>query len=496
MELRNREVLLRVGAAVAWAGLAALLVYALWYHAEIIRFPQQWEYREGALLVQVRALDAGIGLYAPENLPQYANVYGWLYPALASLLSPGDPGFAFLRLISAAGMWGATLLVYREARSSGASTLLAAALALALYTQLLHFVIPYARPDGIGVLIYVGALVLGARSKPGFPAAIGIFVLGVLGFLAKAYFILVIPLVFAYWILFVDWRKGLLLGALAAAATVVFLVGLDRWVPAYFTATIFSQHRGAMQGANWHHLVAQLKPYSQASAGLLLLLVVGLVAAPPRSRRDMPFPVFAALFAAAALLGKLGHSQGAFLTYFIELLTPPLVLSIAVLLARGTPRLAQGPLVPAAVLGAAAYGVGILFTPSADLSHWKRDYVAAAQLTDGYPKVFATPMLAGYLAQTQREVFDNGQNEYIGSDSVLAGNPWGFGVPQAELVRVVHAFETRVRERLEQRDFDLVVTDSSAPQLPWFPMLQANYVVSREASIGRADLKYWVPRRQ
>src|SRR5262245_32406866 len=112
----TKERVRRAATAVVAAGGAALLLYALWYHFRIVRFPQQWEYREGALLVQVRALDAGIPIYRVENLPLHANVYGWFYPALASLLSWGDVGFPFLRAVSAAGIFGAVLLVYGEAR--------------------------------------------------------------------------------------------------------------------------------------------------------------------------------------------------------------------------------------------------------------------------------------------------------------------------------------------------------------------------------------------
>lgn len=480
--------------------LVGLLLYAFWNHAQRVAFSQQWEYREGALLIQVRALQAGIDLYRTESLPQYLNVYGWLYPALATFLAPSqDIGFPFLRAISAAALLAAASLVYHELRAFGASRLLSAVLATTLYAHTLHHVTPLARPDGVGVLIYVVGLVAGCRCKPSVTSAVLITGLAILGFLTKAYFVLIAPLIFSYWILFLDLRKGLLLGLASAAAGLAFVALLDLTVPGYFTSTIFSQYRGAsapQTAASWHYVALQIKEYGAVTASLLLLLTASAVLwiRNRSSWREMPFVCYALLFMLVALALRLAHSPGAYLTYFFELLSPPLVLAVGWLLTKYVHAAKVANSAAAVALVSTTSAVITVLAPQQWLENWKAEYAVAAHATDGYRHVLATPLLAGYLAQTGREALNTGQNEYLRSDALLAGNPLGLGVPRKELEEVIRSFDDAIVDGIKNQRFDLVVTDQGTKSQNWTTPLTANYTVVSERSIGMWKLQYWQPR--
>lgn len=100
--------------AVSCTGL--LVLYLVAYHLDILSFSQQWEYREGALPIQVTAILNGVNIYHPENLPIYFNQYGWTYPFISSLVCLFlGVSFPALRLVSALAIFGTLLLTFWHA---------------------------------------------------------------------------------------------------------------------------------------------------------------------------------------------------------------------------------------------------------------------------------------------------------------------------------------------------------------------------------------------
>ena len=83
-------------------GLALVLVYFFLrifiYHYELIVYPYSATLREAALQSSTSLLLRGINPYGLEQMPQYTNVYGIVYPLL---------------VMPFAKIWGATLPVHR-----------------------------------------------------------------------------------------------------------------------------------------------------------------------------------------------------------------------------------------------------------------------------------------------------------------------------------------------------------------------------------------------
>jgi len=419
--------------AMGWLGL-------LW--ARMVVSPAPQEMREGALVMTTLALLDGRNPYASAD-PLAAglaggNLYGILYPlAVAPAALVLGPGLATHRLVNGLALLLAALQVWRGARAAGAARLPALLAALLSLSGWLYWVGPTVRPDGVGLALMLGALVVAApdpASPRRFAAALA---LSLAGFAAKIYFVGGVLIVAAYVMLFVSWRRGLAMGAAAVAATCLWALLIEMLMPGW-GALVLRANIGATS-YDIGHLARQGWDWLVFSLPLLAGLAAGLRCLPrTRWRGGAGFWGFAALCGLAVLLVSLGGHGGAHMTYFFHLLTPPLAVAVAAAMGEAeAPRRALLLALPVAV-GLNAHW--FVLDP-ARFAEAEARFAVAAEALAAAASPLVTTEFAALAALAGHAPVETGHTEYM--------------LPAAEQA----ALRQRLAEALRARAFDIAIVN-------------------------------------
>jgi hypothetical protein len=211
-------------------------------HYKIIVNPFQNEFREGAILLTTKALLSGINPYDLANQPQYTNVYGIFYHLLVYPLAkifglslPIHRILSGLFIVSTCiGTFG---ILYKKLQVSWLLSLSASTI---LYAQLIYLVNPLARPDGLGLFIFLTGLYIPWQYQFSRLSLLASVVLGILGLLTKPYFFLLIPYIGVYLFLFKSKLKSIKYGLLALATLLFTVVVINLFFKSYFNNTFFA----------------------------------------------------------------------------------------------------------------------------------------------------------------------------------------------------------------------------------------------------------------
>jgi hypothetical protein len=419
--------------AMGWLGL-------LWVRMVLSPAPQ--EMREGALVMTTLALLDGRNPYA-SAAPLAAglaggNLYGILYPlAVAPFALVLGPGLPTHRLVNGLALLVAAALVWRGARAAGAARLPALLAALFSLAGWLYWVGPTVRPDGLGLALMLGTLVVAApdpASPRRFAAALA---LSLGGFAAKLYFVGGVLIVAAYAFLFVSWRRGLAMGAAAVAATGLWALLLEMAMPGW-GALVLRANIGAAR-YDVGHLVRQGWDWILFSLPLLAGLSAVLWCLPlSRWRGGAGFWGFAALCGLAVLLVSLGGHGGAHMTYFFHLLTPPLAIAVAAAMGEAeAPRRALILSLPVAV----ALNAHWFVIDPKRFAEAEARFAVAAEALAAASSPLVTTEFAALAALAGHAPVETGHTEYM--------------LPPAEQA----ALRRRLSEALRARAFDIAIVN-------------------------------------
>lgn len=454
------------GGYVAGWVLAILLTVAVAYyaafHARFLTLPGPQEARESAIPLTTGLMLAGGRPYTLATEPAVTNVYGIVY------------NYA---LLPAAKIWGSTFFVHRVGSLvfllAGASLLCAMLLkdgvgrALALAGAVFYYLINTttydicARPDTLGSALMLAALWLVMPGRNGQPASWaklgGSVLLGVLAFYTKPYFVFALPLAAAALLLTGGLKRALPYAAGAAALGLASLPVVNHIWP-YYIFSIYTTHLYP-ETTPPIFFSYQLHDFLELHAGLLAAAaVLGAGWLIQRSkvvelpvalawRRWQPTPaVLQLLMAVAAMLFILGNHDGAFRIYWVQLVTPFLLLTVLSGLAR------SGGRIRALALGLLAVNVVILLTWMRP--PWPQDSAPAWQawqtLTAGKPWQLLPYGMLPDVPPAGASLVDNGQTSYFANlalEQLRPDDPAYLRV--MKYLRDVHAY-------ILQRRFDVI----------------------------------------
>lgn|GEM_PF-5479991 len=158
--LPNEEKLRPWQAALVLAVLGVVLFITAGFHRDLVNAPFPLDGHEPAQALMAQGVAQGVDFADIRNLPRYAEVYGPLYPALAGALCAH--GWACdvrgQRRLVAALLAAVLALLLLICRRLGVPWLESACVALWAYELLLLNVTPIARPDGLGLLLWLAGL--------------------------------------------------------------------------------------------------------------------------------------------------------------------------------------------------------------------------------------------------------------------------------------------------------------------------------------------------
>ncbi len=251
-------------------GLLHALVF-LGIAAVRLAYPFDVEWMEGGMLTHAARLRAGLPIYAAPSADFVSFFYTPLYPAVVAGLSwlTGDVTFALGRAVSLVATLGTFALLFHLVRreSSARYGLLAVGVYAALFRTNGAFY-DLARPDALFMLVLLAAVYV-AWTIRGWQGAAGSAVLFVVAFFTKQTSSVFVPAVGLY-LLWRNWRHGVLFGVLIAGLGALAVWLYDRSTGGWFWTYIFEGHQGHL--FYWKNILMEYWRDVLFLAPLLLLL--------------------------------------------------------------------------------------------------------------------------------------------------------------------------------------------------------------------------------
>ena len=455
-----------------WVGLALLVAgYIAFWIGENYRASYPLEYREGAMLAFTQLLVDGSNPYALEHRPVHLNVYGpgyhWAVLPLARIF--GNT-FQVHRAVSVGFIVATCLLLGWVLRWDKVSWPFAGVASLLLFIQLGQGLSIVARPDALGLFLFLASLFLPYRfgfATWSLAASLG---LSLLAFLTKPYFVLGLALVPLYVFVHEGKGRGLVLGMAALLSLGLVGVVVGRAYECYFTETFFVSLNGATR--KWRHLKNIGSGYLVLNFGLVAILLWALVArawrslrtrgspgpgSDRRSRVDLfdlrkplwnvrgNLPAFVLIGDGAALIGLLGLHQGNGVLYYHQLVTPFLLWLVFRQVDVGW--------------GRPAWALVLLLV---NLSWWStcvprrpgdygKEWAALESLLASHTQVFNAPNLVHLILRQGKTLYDSGQTECY----LLATRRNFTAIAPAYAERGL-AYRRAVEDQIRGQQFDLI----------------------------------------
>ncbi len=503
------------------AGLGYFGVRLAMYAVTMIATPFQNEYREGVMLLATHNILQGINPYLLENQPVAINVYGIMYNLLVSPFAwVFGNTLAVHRVVSVVCILGACAVVYQWLRKESTSRLLALSGSLLLLGSLLFYVIPTARPDGLGELLFLLMIFLPLRYRFGKISLMVSCFLGIAAFYTKLYFILGIAIVASYLFLYVSKKTAVIyiLGFTALLAATIFCV--CRLAECYFLDVLFVN--GSDNHSSFGYMLYQLMVFGFINLPIIgviainhinisgirglpasfrqiprqwVKLIDGLDVDAPLIKRPLSLDRYSLLVASAVIVCLLGQHYGQFLVYFFQLITPFLVIvTIKGVDFRKTRAAASIGLL---LLNLYFISFGLLGTndPSPYLGGWQQVW----DLIGSSKQVFNSPAVAAELILSDKTVVDAGQNEYYYATIPYSGTI--LAPKYQEVVDQGRRYRDNITQMVKAKIYDcLIITDEDV-----LPVSQAaieeNYQLIQRFSVGMPQtnqewhLQVWIPRQ-
>lgn len=442
--------------------------YTGWIHWMVINTPAQLEFAEGAALKQVQGIIAGIGIYSAEAQPEYFSIYGIGYPLFHTAVSQllGNTLRAG-RLASAVLIVLSSLLVLAIVRRK-TSSINAVVLTIFFYAACTFFETSLDKPAALGLLTYVAGITLIETLGPSTAALLGVTALSLLGFLIKAYFVVIGPVAISYVFFRHSRRIGFLFTGVWLAAFAMLLLAIDVTMPFYLTDVVTAQSVASSAPITLYstqYMLRQLVAFFVSIAGPVWLVFLGMLA----RLADRPtweslgwrwsFAAYGSVVTGLILVGKMGHSEGNWLVYFFHLLLPFFV----IWLAEQAPELNNLPLT---ISGLAIIGIcaSAAFTSYHGLwSPGQLRQIAVAwdeidQTIRPYGRVLGSPAITGLLVAQGREVFDAGLTGYFPlSTDQGALRLGGLTQPKETVIKIWDRYCEDLRTLVAERQFDIII---------------------------------------
>ncbi|NLO91185.1 MAG: hypothetical protein GX410_04240 [Elusimicrobia bacterium] len=452
---------------------AGALFFALalgWFHWRVVRASYPQEYRESSMPAVTALLMRGGNPYDLEHQPQYTTNYGIGYHwAVLPLAAWMGPTLTAHRMVSGLFIVCACALLAIILSMRSVPPIETALLALALYAQLLFYVQPLARPDGLGFFLFLASLFAAWASKfsPAGLAACG--ALALLGFYTKAYCAAGALYVFIYCFLYVKKIRALLFAALFGAALAGTAWLMKDAYPAYFNNTVLAQASAAHW--SWRHLANQFLVFLYFNKYLLALFAAPFAlqwwrkhtyskAAAPQTAQAAPQPaqrpdffLFCFLAGCVLIAVRFGAHNGAWMTYWLQLLSPFLIILAAGAAKRSGMALACG------LLLVNLYSWRFSLLEQDNPAGYEQRWAALAELMEQGMKtgdVLAAPPLEYYAMRDGKSVHFTGQTVFFTpADPPRALK--AFFLPREAMQRRLDDYINWVNGALARREFSMVL---------------------------------------
>lgn len=425
--------------------------------------------------MMTEVLKRGENPFSLEMHPLMNNNYGFLYNliVLPFAILFGNT-LAIHRLISIFFIFLSALLIFGTLRKTNAARSFSAAGSMIVSACLLFSSTPLARPDSLGVFLFLATVFIPWQRKFDPPSLTISAVVGILAFLAKPYFLLGIGVVGSYVFLFVSKKRALCFGLITAGMLSITLVVINTFMECFVLDTLLNNMANSNLSAK--HLKEQTMKFVLFFLPCIAITVLSnhryAQERNSQAEKTLPRPASVSFFrfngplvahrfnyflyflliATIPVISLLGRHLGAHQTYFFQLMTPPLILTVFQKLDLSDRRAWLSSILTAANLFLLCFAVLLpnQLTES-EWNEWKEinEYVGSSH------RILNSPVLVPEMIELGMVPVDSGQSEYFYFTKPYESFPFA---PHYNLVlEQGQAYQDSIHDKVQNQYFDRII---------------------------------------
>lgn len=459
------------------ASLFVVFIFFFNYHLRVIKTAYTLDFGgEGAALVTTRQLLDRVNPFVLSEQPQHTQNYGIFYSLAAYPLALiWGSTLPVHRLVTAIFIWLACLFLFFILRKERIPVYFSLTASVIFYAQLVSLFTPQARPDSVGLFIFLLSVFIPWWRNFDRPSLIFSVAVSFIALLTKLYFILGLPLIIAYVFLFKSKKSGILLAVASLLFFIPMILLVDKLFPLYWTNSFYFFFIVKVgKSIGWIHMIKQLLAFSYKNFALMVILGVWLLKTlatlkfylknfvsrfnfknfdlPLLSGINFDFASFALLFCFLAFALALGHNVGTFVDYIHHIISPFLLIVIF--------RYFSGVKGKLFIFYSVLLMVNLFFyiykqNPLVDYSQQWR---AVSEEVSARQNILNGPSLTAVLAEQNKPVY------YTGHSFILFPEPPRYS-PKYKGVKIrMDEFDKGIKQGIAAKKFDAIMIDSYQDQ--------------------------------
>lgn len=501
-----------------------LLMYLILFSITFLSLEGPQEYRENAITFTTRLLLKGGNPYSLENIPAYSNLYGIVYNVIVYPFAKiFGPSFFIHRLVSLLFMLLSCGAVYWGLRKKNVSIQLSLIAFTLLYIQLFRNIGILARPDTLGLFLFLCSIIIPWKWNFTYSSLIGGILLSTLAFLTKPYFIFGAPCIALYLFLNKSKLKGIIYGLLLGCSLTITLLVMNH-IYDYYIISTFLAHVN-LASSKLAYLAKQTICYAKTIRFLIpALFIVYLLSwlhhkdevladiskhklfniknlSKPLIRFDFDIMTLILICSVLVML-KMGQHTGASLLYYIHLISPFLIITIFTKISNET-KYIESKTIAIFLIVIQLFTLNFTFAAKRfpfPLPVNRVEWQELKDLISPYNNVFCgSPPLAHIVNEQNKTVYDTGHSEHFRAG--LFDSPLINVFRQSPRVNKAQKHHTQyldsIKRQAKDKSFDLIIiTKDYSPFLP-LNIIKDNYTYLETKSVkmyfNTWDLDIWLP---
>ena len=406
---------------------AGILVWIISFHFTLIASPIQQEYREGAQLVLSKDFAHGIHPYSFASLPLDTNPYGVLYQLISFYpVKFFGSTFAVHRTLSGIFLIASLSILFVVLKKNRIKLPLSIATLSLIYVSFLYGSTPLARPDALGELLFLAAVFIPYLKKFDHSSLFVSCVLLFLILFTKLYFATAFFIVFFYLFIFISKKKAFVYGILFSILFAGWLSISYLFFDVYINQVIGSMAKATALSNQVLRL--QLNFYFVSYILVFILAIIAIIRIfkyrrtcieqnrlsnrlplfnftafnEPLLSANISYLSFGSLITFGLLCLIWGRNDGGWMCYFYQLLSPFLLLRIALLFNKNIGQISALVFL---------VNTGLFFSIYFNSQNALRDNKSWAQvreLIETHQNIYGSAAVSGALMQGDKKVYDTG----------------------------------------------------------------------------------------
>lgn len=499
---------------------ACILINSLYFHYRIITANYPHEFREGVMVLTTQNLLDGINPYSLAEQPQHTNLYGIIY---------------HLTTYPFASIFGSTLPVHRAVtgvflilscvflffilRRVDVPLLLSFTGAVIYYGHLVSFWSLIARPDTLGIFLFLAAIFIPWIKKFDKSSLLISSFLCTLVVFTKMYFVIAFPIIATYLFVFKSKRDAIIFTLSFLFMMTASVLIINKYFETYFINTFyFYLNIKNDLSIGLPYVISQIRYFSKINFGVVIVFIILLIEIVRRNHNNIlnkiknavnllnflkiqqpltnikfDYFVFVFLVTSAAFIFKLGLNPGSFVDYIHHLISPFLLIIVFRYLAQKIKA-----------NNFAIFGIIIIFSLIFTLANHRRlvDYSVEwkniENLVSEYKEIYGESAITSVLVKQNKYVYNSGHSGlYLPlNEPVFKKSPL-----YPKIKERLAEFNTEINNKIIKKKFDLIILDNAGEDYIPRDLLKKYYYQKSEMlapmlfNSWRLVLEVWLPKK-